>query len=223
MPGGYALAVARSALRMLRTVRTAQRRHQAVVAAKCGVTSPVLCRMELGEREPRLGVTLALCWHLEVRPAGLLRFAESMTNPSIRPAWADPHAVLGDADLGRLVIAAGPGDMEALARSTMELLRMVRLARQCDLGDLSVWCGTTPETLGRAESGEYDPGLGLVLDLCCYLRVQPSGVLQMAETRTFGSGIHRGMWRGPEELLASLRTGDGRATSARRVGATGQA
>lgn len=199
----YARAMRRSTLGMLRTVQTAQHRHPVVVAAQCGTTASTLCHAEVGDREIGLTVVLAWCWSLTVRPAALLECAQATVPPAAAVAWADPHAMLGEADLGRLSVAAGPGDLAALAGSTVALLRMLRVAQQRQQAELAGLCGTSPTVLRRVESGELDPSWGFVLGLCWHLRVRPDVLLRMAESRTFASGSRRPVWNDPRSLLAA--------------------
>ncbi len=58
---------------------TADRRE---VAARCGVSSSVLCRMELARRPPRLELLLMVCHELGVRFSDVMRFAEDEAFPA---------------------------------------------------------------------------------------------------------------------------------------------
>jgi hypothetical protein len=202
----YARAVTRSTLRILRTAGEAQHRHPAVVAARCGTTMALLDQAEQGERGLGLGLVLGLCWELGVRPSALLECAQTTVPAVAMPVWADPYTVLGGADLGRLTVASGPGDMTALAGSTVALLRMFRIALRRDPVEVARVCGTTPIVLVQVESGELDPDVGLVLGLCWHLRMRPDALLWMAESRTFASGSRHPAWDSPSRLLAVTST-----------------
>jgi hypothetical protein len=90
----------------------------------------ILCQAKSGECDLGLGLVLGQCWDLRVRPSAQLDCAHTSIPAIAMPVWADPYAVLGGADLGRLRVAAGPGDMTALAGSTLTLLRMLQWRRR---------------------------------------------------------------------------------------------
>jgi transcriptional regulator with XRE-family HTH domain len=80
---------------VMRQVRRARGLTIADTAPQCGVSSSVLCRVELARREPRLHLLLALCGFLGVRLSAVLRIAENDALPIGALPWtADPAELL---------------------------------------------------------------------------------------------------------------------------------
>jgi hypothetical protein len=125
----YAHTVARSALALLRAIEAARQRPGLVTAGR-HATAPTKPSHTPEREQVGLGPVLHSCWDLRVQPATLLERAQAATSPFVTPTWVDPHETLVGIDQGRLHVAFGPGDMAALAGSTVALLRMMRLAQQ---------------------------------------------------------------------------------------------
>jgi transcriptional regulator with XRE-family HTH domain len=81
---------------LLRRARENRGLLLADIARHCGLSTSVLCRVELARREPRLRLVLQMCELLEVRFSDVMRMAEDEAYPyGHRPWTTQPEELIG--------------------------------------------------------------------------------------------------------------------------------
>ncbi len=110
MDAAGAAAVLRSVAVLVREIRLTRWFSQTEVAERCEVTGQTLCRVELGQREPKLGLLVMLCGLLGVRPSAVLRLAEDEAFPIEPLPWSsEPADLLGlSRPHGAVILERGP-------------------------------------------------------------------------------------------------------------------